>query len=85
MERRNGASKQCEYTGHLFPKPLETLEVCCTGAAHVYSKICDKKNIVNAGAVEGRREWINEKTVHSPSLTDFKLLRLKVIRECRGG
>lgn len=79
MERRNGANKQCEYAGHLFPKPVETLEVCksCTGAAHVYSKTHDKKNVVNAGAVKGRTEWINEKTVHLPSLTYFKMLGLR--------
>lgn len=43
VERRNGASKQCEYAGHLFPKPLETVEVCCTGAARVYSKYMIRK------------------------------------------
>lgn len=81
MERRNGASKQCEHAGHLFPKPLETLEGCksCTGAAH-YSKIHDKKNLVNTGAMEGKREWINEKAVHLTSLTYFKMLGLKVTR-----
>lgn len=79
VKRRNGASKQYEYAGHLFPKPVETLEVCksCTGAAHVYSKIHDKKNVVNAGAVEGRTEWKNGKAVHFLFLTYFKMLGLR--------
>lgn len=63
-ERRNEASKQCEPTTLLCPQPLKTFEVCKshawrTGAAHVNSKINDKKNVTIDGAVEGRRERIN--------------------------
>lgn len=63
-ERRNGASKQCEHTTLLCPKPLKTFEVrkshtLHTGAAHVNFKINDKKSVIIGGAVEGRMERIN--------------------------